>query len=1016
MTDTHASWTALDLDPHHLQVLQDSGISPEVAAARGYRTVRTPDDVPAEFSAAQRKLVPALLIPVFGVEPAEAPIAHELRPDNPRTDGRAARNGKPPKARKYEFPAGAAKRLDVPRAVQPALGDPSTALWITEGARKADAAASRGMVAVSIAGVWSFRSSNVHGGKVELPDFDAVALNGRDVFVAFDSDVTVKPEVKRALHRLKGVLARRGARVHVVVLPAGAKGSKQGLDDVIAAGADEAYLVTLADPEFLADDQRAMEQRLYDFVSDGYELGQDPGGNGFAIPAKGPRVVRMLYTGRPSLELEAPAEFHRAEADRPVPSRRVVRDVMALVEADCLAAPRSELHLRTAPCRGGVIVDLGDETGRVVAVDASDWTVVDKPPAWFPLFRRTNRVTPLPEPQRGGALDELRGLLNVTDETWPLILGWLVAAPFGWIARPWLYHTGPQGSGKTDAALLALSVLDPRQALTTAPRRGDRSDPAGLASASYLLGFDNLSHISDELSDWLCSLVTGGEDSRRILHTTATVMSLEFMRTGVLTGISLSGLKPDLLERLIPVEFGRIASEQRRLHGQITQAFEALRPRLLGALLDAVSLVLRHLPEVDPAALGVPRMADYAAILRAYDLGTGTTDTFEAYRTVVHESFDEAANEDPVAAVVLDYMSMRESVTLEPADLYQSLTIHRLSMGQADDAYWPANARAFSTALLRLTAMLERQCRITRHRANGRRLITIERRDANGDSETVASLGSSLVASLAEPQVRPHLDLYSDASDAKSLVITGENNITNLQDPRLETQLSIASESIVTDVTSVQTDPVTQTPASPQDPHANLAEVPPPANAAPLPETVAAPRKVPTADCAGCGEPMRVVQPGQTVHPSCPGGADDPVEREDAALELLAGELGAEHVPASTPQWVSVYAKKQLAIRRKAQADAKKLGLPGLLQAAGVGSVSAKVTWDIPNHRQALKPDQVKALAEVARKFAARHREAHRSAASATAAVSLNYVHVVLTRTDLDAFLAELVLAVKGAP
>ena len=50
--------------------------------------------------------------------------------------------------------------LDVPPTCQPMLGDPSVDLWITEGTKKADAGASRGLCIIALLGVWNWRGRN----------------------------------------------------------------------------------------------------------------------------------------------------------------------------------------------------------------------------------------------------------------------------------------------------------------------------------------------------------------------------------------------------------------------------------------------------------------------------------------------------------------------------------------------------------------------------------------------------------------------------------------------------------------------------------------------------------------------------------------------------------------------------------------------------------------------------------------------------------------------------------------
>ena len=129
----------------------------------------------------------------------------------------------------------------MPRAAYRAIADPTIPLWVTEGARKADAAVSAGLDCVSLGGVWNWRGTNGQGGKTALPDWEMVALNGRVLHLCFDSDVVTKAEVAKALQRFTAFLEYKRATVHPVYLPA-APGEKVGLDDFLAAHGREALL------------------------------------------------------------------------------------------------------------------------------------------------------------------------------------------------------------------------------------------------------------------------------------------------------------------------------------------------------------------------------------------------------------------------------------------------------------------------------------------------------------------------------------------------------------------------------------------------------------------------------------------------------------------------------------------------------------------------------------------------------------------------------------------------------
>ena len=201
----------LGLLPHHSALLQASAIAPEVAMARGYRSVTTKAELKQLGFPQSQRLAPSLLIPIWDIQGATA--TYQLRPDTPRI--------KRERVLKYETRAGSRLVLDVPPAVRPQLADPSQPLWITEGARKADSAVSAGMCCVGLLGVWSWRGTNRWGGKAALPDWELIALNGRTAYIVFDSDVMEKPSVYLALCRLKAFLEFRHAKVMVIYLRRG---------------------------------------------------------------------------------------------------------------------------------------------------------------------------------------------------------------------------------------------------------------------------------------------------------------------------------------------------------------------------------------------------------------------------------------------------------------------------------------------------------------------------------------------------------------------------------------------------------------------------------------------------------------------------------------------------------------------------------------------------------------------------------------------------------------------------
>jgi len=642
----------LSLD--HARLLLDSAVAPHVAAARPYSTVLRATGLERLGFAKTQRNVPALAIPIWNVHADRA--TYQARPDQPRVkDG---------KALKYETPSGARMALDVPREAREHLGNPAVPLFITEGARKADAAVSAGLCCVAVLGVWNWRGSNEWGGKAALPDWETIAFKGlgdvgREVYIAFDSDAMTKPSVFLALTRLKPFLASRGAVVRAIYLPAGARGTKVGLDDFLAAGSDVDDLLALATdtlrepPEGFGtqpDERETLADGLVRLGSAG-TLFSDALGACYAritvadhrecwpLRSKG---FRRWITG---------AYF--ADTGR-APNGEALTSALNLLEAKAqFGAPAEPVYVRVAPDgRGGLYIDLGDPAWRALHVTGAGWEIDADVPV---NFIRAAGSLALPEPVGGASLDELRAFVNVTEGDWPLLKAFLRGClnPHG--PYPLLSLNGEQGSAKSTTARMIRSLVDPRTPDLRAEPREIR-DLSIAARGSWLVTFDNISHLPHWLSDALCRLATGGGFATRELYTDFDEALFDAIRPVILTGITDYIVKDDLLDRTIPVTLSPIPEDRRRPEKALRAAFEAARPRLLGALLDDVAAALRTLPGVELRRH--PRLADFAlwaiAAERGRDEPAHFMPAFTKARAAGHEQAIEAS---PIGGALLAFVA-----------------------------------------------------------------------------------------------------------------------------------------------------------------------------------------------------------------------------------------------------------------------------------------------------------------------------------------------------------------------
>jgi hypothetical protein len=119
---------------------------------------------------------------------------------------------------KYLQPRRSTPRLYFVRSVLPAVMDPSTPLYLVEGAKKALYAAQLGLAAVGFNGIQGW---HVRGSRDLLPDFDRIPLD-RVVELVPDGDAAINPHVARGAAAFGHALMERSAEVRLVVLPAAA--------------------------------------------------------------------------------------------------------------------------------------------------------------------------------------------------------------------------------------------------------------------------------------------------------------------------------------------------------------------------------------------------------------------------------------------------------------------------------------------------------------------------------------------------------------------------------------------------------------------------------------------------------------------------------------------------------------------------------------------------------------------------------------------------------------------------
>lgn len=211
--------------------LERSGIAPHDAERAGMFDVEDASTIYSDF-----KPLPALVIPylapdgemmTFMQDGAVKPFCRVRY-----LDGDAGPKGfTPQKQTRYGQPRASGMHAYFAPIVdwQDILNDPTQALVVTEGEKKSLAGVLADFPVVGLGGVFNWGE---YGGEL-LPELETIQWKGRDVYICFDSDAVLNPNILAAEARLVDELQRkRGATCYLVRIPQSGD-SKSGLDDYL---------------------------------------------------------------------------------------------------------------------------------------------------------------------------------------------------------------------------------------------------------------------------------------------------------------------------------------------------------------------------------------------------------------------------------------------------------------------------------------------------------------------------------------------------------------------------------------------------------------------------------------------------------------------------------------------------------------------------------------------------------------------------------------------------------------
>jgi hypothetical protein len=392
----------------------------------------------------------------------------------------------------------------------------------------------------------------------------------------------------------------------------------------------------------------------------------------------------------------------RAILPEPTDVTRVLDYLKAHAEFD---AVQKILHLRVAgdDNTNNIHYDLTNPLWETIKITPQGWLIEKTPTMMFRRYKnQTSQVYPSTE-YPDDIFDRFINLINVKTEDSKLLLKcYIVALLIPGIPKAILMLHGEPNSAKTTLLELIKMLIDPCSTRTLTCRN-ENDELAQLFSHNYLPYFDNLSYISDWMSDAFCRAVTGDSFSKRKLYTDNDDIFYTFMRCIGFSGVNLAASKSDLLDRGLIIELERIPSDRQRQVKKIWKDFNEIKSQLLGYIFDILAKVLSMSQTSHIDDKGLPRLADWAETCELISRCMGYKDNqfIEAFRRNVKLQNEAAIEDSAIAQTIISFMEDKETWQGTPTELLGLLEAiaPTISINTKNHKIWPSKPNVLTRRL-----------------------------------------------------------------------------------------------------------------------------------------------------------------------------------------------------------------------------------------------------------------------------------------------------------------------------
>lgn len=609
------------------------------------------------------------------------------------------------------------------------------ALWVVDTESAADALSGEEHAVIiakldngSSVGEWTQAK-----GFGDWSNLEGLVYGGVSVIIALSPLTMTSTKAKGFVDGLRSVIEAMGASPFAVTIPKGESVesllAKHGGDaKAVVAACKAAAEAAVPDEESTAGEAEI----VWDIIEGRFTFHRTPGGELFMLPKAGSGLPVFAWMANESKIKNFVHFTYKRETGRII-QPKVWAAIVNQIEAECAESREvRDLKVRVGEHDGAYWIDLGTDDGQAIELSQGGYRLFNAVPDGLPFaFRRTEVVVPLPVPAQIAlgdtkvTLDKLlRRFVNVTDAEWPLLVAYMVNHLLG-RRCPILLLVSEAQSGKSTATAAVRFAVE--GILTRGEKMPERMDDIAVTlSKDRMTVYNNISFISNELSDLVCQFV--GEDmeyKKRKLRTDSETVRLKLDSSLIMNGITTGELRSDFKSRtvrlgLTPINSGVLSD--RAINGLLTDA----HPQILGSLLALAVETLRILPMAPDQSFS--RMVEYTSVAQCIDVTWGMEgQSVESYRMSLQEMSAEGLDNPLFEAIRV--LTVTHQNQVEPG-LFKA-TLGGKAIREAYNARWDAMA-ALATGAKRLAITTGQKlgAELSRHKTDWKRHgVSIEKSD-----------------------------------------------------------------------------------------------------------------------------------------------------------------------------------------------------------------------------------------------------------------------------------------------